>query len=227
MRYHKVPDETVRRLPIYLRGLLSRTYNLQENISSEQLGDILGIHSWQIRKDFSYFGDFGTPGIGYKVDTLIEQIRGILKLKGGQKAALVGAGKLGTAISLYNGFKTYGFEIAAIFDVDNDKIGTKIGDIVVEEELRCSEFTEAEIDDPCDFHFVQEHVGKPEVAMSDSVITQDRHLFPDLSEDFIGEFVGADRVDSALQFASRAGLQRCQDQQVYIRSETGRPVAPV
>ncbi|MHC4889391.1 MAG: winged-helix domain-containing protein [Planctomycetota bacterium] len=64
MRYHKIPDETIRRLPIYLRGLLFLAEQGQESISSRNLADFLGVNSWQIRKDFSYFGDFGTPGVG-------------------------------------------------------------------------------------------------------------------------------------------------------------------
>ena len=117
---------------MYLRALIFIEEKAKDRISSKELSEFVHVKPPQIRKDFSYFGAFGTKGIGYQVNTLIEQIRGILKLKGGQKAALVGAGKLGTAISLYSGFKTYGFEIAAIFDINNDKIGTKIGGIVVE-----------------------------------------------------------------------------------------------
>ena len=118
---------------MYLRALIFIEKKRKDRISSKELSEFVHVKPPQIRKDFSYFGAFGTKGIGYQVNTLIEQIREILKLKGGQRAALVGAGKLGTAISLYSGFKTYGFEIAAIFDVDNDKIGTKIGDIVIED----------------------------------------------------------------------------------------------
>ena len=94
MRYHKVPDETVRRLPIYLRGLLSCANDLQENISSEQLGDVLGIHPWQIRKDFSYFGDFGTPGIGYNIEKLIKKSKKILKFNKINKVTVKGVSTL-------------------------------------------------------------------------------------------------------------------------------------
>ncbi len=87
MRYRKVPDETVRRLPLYLRGLLFPPQDFQESISSHELGELLGVNPWQIRKDFSYFGDFGTPGVGYNIKTLTKQIKKILKLNVVHKAA--------------------------------------------------------------------------------------------------------------------------------------------
>jgi redox-sensing transcriptional repressor len=64
MKYRKIPDETVRRLPIYLRILLFSREQGNENISSRDIAVFLGVNSAQIRKDFSYFGDFGTPGVG-------------------------------------------------------------------------------------------------------------------------------------------------------------------
>ena len=146
MRYRKVPDETVRRMPIYLRGLLSRRDDLQENISSEQLGDVLGIHPWQIRKDFSYFGDFGTPGIGYNIEKLIKQSKKILKLNSGHKAALIGAGNLGSAILAYHGFKAYGFDIVAVYDNDPKKIGKKINKVIVKDVSNLNSFKKNKID---------------------------------------------------------------------------------
>ena len=70
MRYHKIPDETVRRLPIYLRGLMASADQGHEHISSQALADSVGVDAWQIRKDLSYFGDFGTPGVGYNIEKL-------------------------------------------------------------------------------------------------------------------------------------------------------------
>lgn len=131
MRYHKVPDETVRRLPIYLRGLLSSSQRGQESISSQNLADFLGVNHWQIRKDFSYFGDFGTPGVGYDIEKLIKQINKILKLNVVHKAVVVGVGNLGKAVLAYPGFKVYGFQIAVAFDVDPKKIGKKIDGITI------------------------------------------------------------------------------------------------
>lgn len=132
MRYHKIPDETIRRLPIYLRGLLFLSDTGQKNVSSQDLADFLGANPPQIRKDFSYFGDFGTPGVGYKVENLAKQIRKILKLDVVHKAALVGVGNLGSVVLAYQGFRIYGFDIAAAFDIDSKKIGRKISDITIE-----------------------------------------------------------------------------------------------
>ena len=132
MRYRKVPDETVKRLPLYLRGLLFPPQGLQENISSRKLADLLGVNHWQIRKDFSYFGDFGTPGVGYNIEKLTKQIKKILKLNIVHKAALVGVGNIGSAILAYPDFEIYGFDIVAIFDNNPRKIGQKVENITVE-----------------------------------------------------------------------------------------------
>jgi redox-sensing transcriptional repressor len=133
MRYRKVPNETIRRLPLYLRGLLLSSDQGQENISSQNLADFLGINPWQIRKDLSYFGDLGIPGVGYNIKKLIKQINKILKLDVGHKVALVGAGNLGSAVLAYPGFKIYGFDIAAAFDSNPRKIGRKVNRIVIED----------------------------------------------------------------------------------------------
>ena len=133
MRYHKIPDETIRRLPIYLRGLLFSAEQGQESISSRNLADFLGVNSWQIRKDFSYFGDFGTPGVGYNIEKLVKQVKKILKLDVTQKVALVGVGNLGSVVLEYPGFGVYGFDIAAAFDTDSKKIGRKVKNITIED----------------------------------------------------------------------------------------------
>lgn len=133
MRYHKIPDETVRRLPVYLRGLLSLSQESVVNISSEKLAAYLGVNSWQIRKDFSYFGSFGKRGIGYNISNLIGQIKKILRLNVTNRAALVGFGNLGAAVFAYHGFANFNFEIAAVFDRDKKKIGKKISGLIVED----------------------------------------------------------------------------------------------
>ncbi len=104
-----------------------------ERVSSQTLAAQIGVHSWQIRKDFSYFGDFGTPGVGYDVGTLINQIKGILGLGSVQKVALVGVGNLGTAILTFPGFRMYGFEVSAAFDMDKRKVGRTKGGVTVED----------------------------------------------------------------------------------------------
>jgi redox-sensing transcriptional repressor len=133
MRYRKIPDETVRRLPIYLRGLLFLSEEKQQNVSSRDLADFLGANPWQIRKDFSYFGGFGTPGVGYKVEKLAKQINKILKLNVVHRAALVGVGNLGSVVLAYPGFRIYGFDIAAAFDIDSKKIGRRVNNVTIED----------------------------------------------------------------------------------------------
>jgi len=133
MRYRRIPDETVRRLPVYLRGLLFTSEHGLKNISSQNLADLVGVNAWQIRKDFSYFGEFGTRGVGYRVEKLAAQIRKILKIAIVQKAALVGVGNIGSAVLAYNGLAKYGLNIAAAFDVDSKKVGRKIDNVVVQD----------------------------------------------------------------------------------------------
>ena len=138
MKYHKVPDETVRRLPVYLKTLKSLAQESKLSISSKKLADLLGMNSWQIRKDFAYFGDLGTRGVGYDVAKLTNQIKKILRLNVTNRVALVGFGNLGAALFTYQGFANYDFEIAAVFDSDAKKIGKKIKNIVVEDACKIS-----------------------------------------------------------------------------------------
>jgi redox-sensing transcriptional repressor len=133
MRYHKIPDETIRRLPVYLRGLLSSAEQGHERISSKDLAELLGVNPWQIRKDFSYFGGFGTRGVGYEIGKLAQQIKKILNLDNIKKAALVGVGNLGSAVLAYPGFKMFGLEITAAFDANPKKVGRKINNVKIEE----------------------------------------------------------------------------------------------
>lgn len=145
MRYHKIPDETIRRLPVYLRGLLFASERQQKNISSQNLAELIGVNSWQIRKDFSYFGEFGTRGVGYNVDKLAMQIKKILKIAEIQRAALVGVGNIGSAVLAYYGFAKYNLEIAFAFDIAPDKIGTKIEHVVVEDVANLSKLKKHKI----------------------------------------------------------------------------------
>jgi redox-sensing transcriptional repressor len=120
-------------LPVYLRGLLFSSQRGRDSISSGNLADLVGVNPWQIRKDFSYFGDFGKRGVGYNVENLARQIKKILKLDVVQKTALVGVGNLGSALLAYPGFSAYGLDIAVAFDSDAKKIGRRIKDIAVED----------------------------------------------------------------------------------------------
>ena len=133
MRYHKIPDETIRRLPIYLRGLLFLMKRGQKSVSSRDLAEFVGAYPWQIRKDFSYFGDFGIRGIGYNIEKLTKEIKRILKINIVKKAALVGVGNLGSAVLAYPGFGIYGFDVSVAFDVDPKKVGKKIKNILIKD----------------------------------------------------------------------------------------------
>lgn len=132
MRYRKVPDETVQRLPSYLRAIRMVSEQGRTCICSGGLADILHISPPQIRKDLSYFGSFGTPGKGYEVKELARRLSGILRLDKTHRTALVGTGNLGAALLKYAGFALYGFDIVAAFDVDPKKIGEATHGVVVE-----------------------------------------------------------------------------------------------
>jgi redox-sensing transcriptional repressor len=120
-------------LPVYLRGALHLSERGAESTSSKELAELIGVEPWQIRKDFSYFGDFGTPGVGYKLSSLIKHVNKALRLNTAHKAALVGVGNLGSALLSFPGFQMYGFEIAAAFDCDKRKIGRHKGELIIED----------------------------------------------------------------------------------------------
>lgn len=133
MRYHKIPDETVKRLPRYLRAAVLLRRGGKKKLSSSELAEFIGSNSTQIRKDFSYFGSFGTRGVGYDTQKLIKQISKILKLDGQREAILIGVGNLGSAILAYEGFSIYGLLIKAVFDNNLRKIGKKLNGLVIED----------------------------------------------------------------------------------------------
>lgn len=124
MEDKSVPDIVVGRLPIYLRALTFLKADNREITSSQELGDRLGISSAQIRKDLSHFGEFGKQGTGYEIRFLENNLKEILHVDQMWDVALVGAGDLGHALASYKGFAGRGFRIAAVFDMDADKIGT-------------------------------------------------------------------------------------------------------
>ncbi len=133
LKYRRVPDETVQRLPSYLRAIRSVLEQGRTCICSEGLAEILHTSPPQIRKDLSYFGSFGTPGKGYDVKELARRLSDILKLDRSHKTALVGTGNLGIALLKYAGFALYGFDIVAAFDVDPEKTGKAEQGIVIED----------------------------------------------------------------------------------------------
>lgn len=98
----------------------------KKTISSTNLGRRLGFTASQVRKDFAYFGQFGYPGIGYRCEELVDQIRKILGTDRVWPVALVGCGNLGQALLGYRGFSKQGFQVAAAFDVDSNLVGKTI-----------------------------------------------------------------------------------------------------
>lgn len=127
-----IPKATVERLPLYYRCLERvSSYENTDVVSSKELGGKLGIPSTQVRKDLSYYGEFGRRGVGYDVDGLRKSIGKILGVDEMWQAVLVGAGNLGRALVNYEGFIKMGLKITKILDVDLVKIGNKIGDITV------------------------------------------------------------------------------------------------
>jgi redox-sensing transcriptional repressor len=115
------------RLSRYLQVLTQAKKMGKETISSQELSDYTHVNSTQIRRDLSGFGKFGKRGVGYNVDSLVSQIRKILRTAGQHNIALFGAGHLGQAIASSDIFADHGFRVVAIFDNDPAKVGEQIG----------------------------------------------------------------------------------------------------
>ena len=119
------------RLSRYLQVLIQARKMGRETISSQELSEYTHINPTQIRRDLSGFGKFGKRGVGYNVDSLVSEIRKILRTAGQHNIALFGAGHLGQAIASSAIFADHGFQVVAVFDVDEEKVGTEIGDVIV------------------------------------------------------------------------------------------------
>jgi redox-sensing transcriptional repressor len=115
------------RLSRYLQVLTQAKKMGRETISSQELSDYTHVNSTQIRRDLSGFGKFGKRGVGYNVDSLVEQIRKILRTAGQHNIALFGAGHLGKAIASSDIFADHGFRVVAIFDSDRGVVGQRVG----------------------------------------------------------------------------------------------------
>ena len=115
------------RLARYLQVLTQAKKEGKETVSSQELSDWTHVNSTQIRRDLSGFGKFGKRGVGYNVDSLVSQIRKILRTAGQHNIALFGAGHLGKAIASSDIFADHGFRVVAIFDADPRKVGSKVG----------------------------------------------------------------------------------------------------
>jgi redox-sensing transcriptional repressor len=127
----EIPEIVVGRLPMYLRSLQRMVREGRQVTSSQDLGERLGISAAQIRKDLSQFGEFGKQGTGYHIPFLVEQLQQILHVNRDWDVVVVGAGDIGSAVARYRGFTNRGFHVCMVFDNDQAKIGSKVGDFVV------------------------------------------------------------------------------------------------
>jgi redox-sensing transcriptional repressor len=119
------------RLSRYLQVLTQASKMGKETISSQELSEYTHINSTQIRRDLSGFGKFGKRGVGYNIDSLVREIRKILRTSGQHNIALFGAGNLGRAIASSPIFADHGFRIVAIFDAAPEKVGKPVGELTV------------------------------------------------------------------------------------------------
>nr|MBC8483805.1 redox-sensing transcriptional repressor Rex [Actinomycetota bacterium] len=126
-----IPDATVARLPIYLRGLVELSDDGVSTVSSVVLASLAGVNAANVRKDMSYLHAHGTRGVGYEVDHLIGEIS--LALGGGvpSPVVIVGVGNLGRALSRYDGFVAGGFPVAGLVDADPAVVGRKVAGNIV------------------------------------------------------------------------------------------------
>jgi redox-sensing transcriptional repressor len=121
----EIPRKAVYRLSVYLRCLQRLKINGIRTVSSEALAKAAGVKSTQLRKDLTYFGQFGTRGLGYDVEQLSTMISDLLGTNSLQPVILVGVGNLGSALLSYRGFEQEGFEILAAFDADPIRAKTR------------------------------------------------------------------------------------------------------
>src|SRR5437016_4217676 len=128
---NQVPLPALERLATYIRSLMQLETAGVWTVSSHEMEKLTGVSAAQFRKDLSYFGEFGKRGIGYDVAQLHRRIASVLKIEEEQPVLLIGAGHLGSALIAYPGWKAYHFHIAAVFDRDAAKIGSRIRRLVV------------------------------------------------------------------------------------------------
>lgn len=126
-----IPRKSIYRLSIYQRCLERLKENGLDTVSSNSLAKAAGVKSAQLRKDLAHFGQFGTRGLGYSVDALIEVITGVLGTSSLLPVILVGVGNLGSALLKYSGFNREGFEISAAFESDQNRLKNVVADIPI------------------------------------------------------------------------------------------------
>jgi redox-sensing transcriptional repressor len=127
----KVPQPTIERLSAYLQCVRGLRDSGEKAASSAEIARRTGINAAQLRKDLSYFGEFGTPGLGYDLKALETHLMRIMGLDVERDVLLLGFGNLGRALSSYTGFGRRGFKIVAAFDTDESKVGEKVSSFEV------------------------------------------------------------------------------------------------
>lgn len=137
-----IPEATVARLPVYHRCLLQLQREGRPTVSSEQLADLAGVNAAKVRKDLSYFGSYGTRGVGYEVEQLLVEVHRELGLDNEWPCVIVGAGNLGSALAKFAGFAERGFTVVAAVDVDPARVGERIGEIEVRHEDELADLIE-------------------------------------------------------------------------------------
>ncbi|MEM8707340.1 MAG: redox-sensing transcriptional repressor Rex [Actinomycetota bacterium] len=127
----RIPEATVARLPLYLRGLEAFPVGIAATVSSDELADLAGVNAAKVRKDLSYLGTYGTRGVGYDADFLRFQISQALGVANTWPVVVCGMGNLGQALANHTGFTDRGFPVVAATDTDPGKIGSMIDGVPV------------------------------------------------------------------------------------------------
>lgn len=136
----RIPEGVIERLPAYLSVLIQLRQDGCYTVSSARLGELTDINPAQIRRDLTHFGSFGKRGVGYEIVVLTDKIQSILGSDHTHRIIIVGAGNLGAAVASYSGLRARGFLVAGIFDSSPDKIGSRIGDLLVKDVLQLERF---------------------------------------------------------------------------------------
>lgn len=127
----RIPEATVARLPLYLRGLEAFPVGVAATVSSDELADLAGVNAAKVRKDLSYLGTYGTRGVGYDADFLRFEISRALGVANTWPVVVCGMGNLGRALANHTGFTERGFPVAAAIDTDPDKVGAEVDGVPV------------------------------------------------------------------------------------------------
>ncbi len=126
-----VSEATVGRLPAYLRSLVELAADDEASVSSSRLAELVGVNPATLRRDLASLGITGTRGVGYDVKHLLFEISVVLGVNQEWPVAVVGAGNLGRALANYGGLASRGFPVRVVFDIDEELVGTTIGDLTV------------------------------------------------------------------------------------------------